>query len=87
MSTVGVSSATIRNRRIPTVSSIWVVIEEIDSGSFADGSTYCPLSAHRTEAGAEEKVAKYDEENGEVNEDGWNKGGTCAAVHELELED
>jgi hypothetical protein len=33
---------------------VWLVVEEIEAGSYADASTYCPLSAHTTEKGADD---------------------------------
>jgi hypothetical protein len=65
---------------------IWIVVEEIESGSFADGTTYCVLSAHETKADAKAAVRAYGKDHGKVDEDGWNEDGTRAAVHEVELE-
>jgi len=36
---------------------VWLLIEEIESGSYGGGGTYIALSAHRTEAGAPRLVA------------------------------
>ncbi len=44
---------------------VHLVIEECQSGSFADGSTYVVLSAHPTEAGAESAVDAWRESHGE----------------------
>lgn len=66
--------------------TVWVAIEEIESGSFADGTTYCPYGVYATKEAADAAVAGYDEEHGSTNEDGWNDEGTCLAVHEMTIE-
>jgi len=33
---------------------IWLLVEEVETGTAADGSTNCVLSAHRTEKGADD---------------------------------
>lgn len=33
--------------------TVWVLVEESEDGSLADGNPYCILSIHATEAGAE----------------------------------
>ncbi len=44
---------------------IHLVIEEAEAGSFADGTTYCVLSAHATQSGADAAVDAWRDSHGE----------------------
>ncbi len=67
--------------------TVYVLVEEIDSGSFADGNPYCVHAVHRTHKGARTKVAAYNKQHGRLNEDGWTKEGTCLRIESFRLED
>jgi hypothetical protein len=60
---------------------VWIVTEEIEVGSLADGSTYTVLSVHSTEDGAQAEVDQWftehdcDAPEGERNRGGG--GGWC----------
>ena len=52
--------------------TIWLLIEEAETGSFADetgsfadGNTYCVLSAHKTEKGADDARDAWRKSHGE----------------------
>jgi hypothetical protein len=42
---------------------VWLLIEEIEVGSFADGSTHVTVSAHASEDGAEKAKADWYKEH------------------------
>lgn len=65
---------------------VFITVEEIETGSFADGTTYCPTGVYACREAAEAAVREYNKTHGRPGVDGWNRDGTCLAIHELELE-
>ena len=44
--------------------SVWVVVEEAETGTLADGNPYCIHSIHSTEEAAAEAVAQWRDSHG-----------------------
>lgn len=76
-----------------TPNTIHLLIEEIETGSWPDGSTYCVLGAHRSAKGADDAMAKWRSRHGEPphaavheDDDGWcSQCGCSASVERVEL--
>lgn len=79
------------------MATIWILIEEAETGSFADMSTYCLVSAHRSEGGADDARDAWRKSHGEpahAFDDGGNEDEdfcqTCqtgVAVAQVDLAD
>lgn len=79
----------------PIPTRAWILVEEVESGSNAAGDTYCVLSAHLSESGAQAAEAAWMQEHegdsaeshafkGNPDEDDWcERCGCCVRIQEI----